>query len=151
MKTLIAFFAALLCLSAPAAFAQRGPGPMWHGSGGWGPGSSYNRMYDPKTVETVSGEVANVDRIVPRKGMSNGMHLALKTDKETLSVHLGPAWYLENQDVKIEKGDRIEVTGARITFAGRPAIIASELRKGNEVLTLRDKDGLPLWSAWRHR
>ncbi len=30
----------------------------------------------------------------------------VKTDKETVSVHLGPSWYLENQDVKIEPKTR---------------------------------------------
>jgi hypothetical protein len=91
--------AIVLLFAAPDAFAQRGPGMMWRGSGGWGPGSQYNRMYDPKAVETITGEVTSVDRITPVKGMSGGIHMNVKTDKETISVHLGPAWYLENQDV----------------------------------------------------
>ena len=66
-----------------------GPGMMWRGSGGWGPGTQYNRMYDPKTVETISGEVTSVDRITPAKGMSGGVHMNVKTDNETISVHLG--------------------------------------------------------------
>src|SRR5512138_1523626 len=124
MKTFLAAVVALMWLSVAGSFAQMGPGrgPTWRGSSGWGPGSSYNRMYDLKTVETVSGEVVNVDQIVPGKGMSNGMHLTLKTDKETFSVHLGPSWYLENQDVKIQPKDRLEVKGSRVTFAGKPAI-----------------------------
>jgi hypothetical protein len=83
--------------------------------------------------------------------MSKGVHLTLKTDKETVSVHLGPAWYLENQDVKIEKKDRLEIKGSRVSFGGKPAIIASEVRKGDQILTLRDNDGFPVWSAWRRR
>ena len=53
-------------------------------------GSQYNRMYDPQTVETVSGKVISVDMITSMKGMSHGVRLTLKTDKETLSIHLGP-------------------------------------------------------------
>jgi hypothetical protein len=121
------------------------------GSGGWGAGSSYGRMYDLKTVETVSGEVIRVERITPMKGMSSGVHLMLKTDKGTLSVHLGPAWYLENQDIKIEAKDKIEVKGSSITFEGKPAVIAAEVRKGNDVLKLRDEAGFPSWSGWRRR
>jgi hypothetical protein len=108
-------------------------------------------MYDLKTVETVSGEVISVDRITPMKGMSSGVHLMLKTDKETLSVHLGPVWYLENQDIKIEAKDKIEVKGSKITFEGKPAIIAAEVRKGDDVLKLRDEAGFPSWSGWRRR
>ena len=120
---------------------------MWRGSGGWGQGSPYNKMYDPKAVETITGEVTNVDRITPAKGMSGGLHMSVKTDKETISVHLGPSWYLENQDVKIEAKDKVEVKGARTTFAGKPAIIAAEVKKGDEVLKLRDDNGFPVWAV----
>jgi hypothetical protein len=124
---------------------------MWRGSSGWGPGTPYNQMYDPKTVETVTGEVVSVSTITPNKGMGTGVHMAVKTDKETISVHLGPTWYLENQDVKIEAKDRVEVKGARVTFGGKPAIIANEVKKGDEVLKLRDDAGFPVWSGWRRR
>jgi hypothetical protein len=144
--------AAIALLFAPAeSYAQKGPGTMWRGSGGWGPGSQYNKMYDPKAVETVSGEVTAVDRITPAKGMSGGIHILVKSDKEPISVHLGPAWYLENQDVKIEPGDKVEVKGAKTTLAGKPAIIAAEVKKGDEVLKLRDDNGFPVWSGWRRR
>jgi hypothetical protein len=142
-------FAALALLVAAQAVAQ--PGVKWRGSGGWGHGGPYGRMYDPKNVERISGEVVGVERFTPRKGMSAGVHVTVKTDKETVSVHLGPAWYLENQDVKLEPMDRVEVRGARVTVGGKPAIIAADVRKGDEVLTLRDERGVPAWSGWRRR
>ena len=110
---------------AGLSFAQPRGGMMWRGSVGWGPGTPYNKMYDPKTVETINGEVISVDRITPNKGMAGGFHMNVKTDKETVSVHLGPSWYMENQDVKLEPKDKVEVKGSRITFGGKPAIIAS--------------------------
>ncbi|HUK81675.1 MAG TPA: DNA-binding protein [Verrucomicrobiae bacterium] len=130
-------------LDASVALAQRG--------GGWGRNAQYNRMYDPKTVETLSGEVLSVETFTPNKGMSAGVHLQLKTDKEIVSVHLGPAWFIENQDVKIEPKDRIEVKGSRVTFDGKPAVIAGEVKKGDEVLKLRDDNGVPVWAGWRRR
>ena len=136
---------------AGLSFAQPRGGMMWRGSGGWGPGTPYNKMYDPKTVETINGEVISVDRITPNKGMAGGVHMNVKTDKETVSVHLGPSWYMENQDVKIAPKDKVEVKGAKITFAGKPAIIAAEVKKGDEVLKLRDDSGFPVWSGWRRR
>ncbi len=129
------------------SLAQRGM--KWRGSGGWGIESQYGRMYDPKTVESVSGEVMIVDKITPRKGMFYGVHLMLKTDKETISIHLGPGWYIENQDIKIEPKDKIEVKGSRITFEGKPVIVVSEIKKGNELLKLRDENGFPVWSGWK--
>jgi hypothetical protein len=29
------------------------------------------------------------------------VHMKLKTEKETISIHLGPGWTIESQDVKI--------------------------------------------------
>jgi hypothetical protein len=119
------------------------------GSGGWGMKGSYQRTYNPATVETVKGEVVAVEKVTPIKGMQYGIHLLVKTDKETVSVHLGPAWFIERQDTKIEKGDRIEVKGSRVTIGGKPAIIAAEVKKGDHVLVLRDSAGVPVWSGWR--
>lgn len=140
----------MLCLVlTTASFAQQGM--QWRGGGGWGAGGPYNRVYDLKTVETVSGEVVSVDVITPMKGMCYGVHLTLKTQKESISVHLGPGWYIENQDTKIEPKDKVEVKGSRIVFDGKPAIIAAEVKKGEETLRLRDEKGFPFWSGWRKR
>jgi hypothetical protein len=151
IKVLLSIGTVALVVAAADSFAQRGPGMMWRGSGGWGAGSPYNKMYDPKTVETVTGEVVSVSQITPNKGMGAGVHMILKTSKETISVHLGPGWYLENQDVKIEAKDKVEVKGSKITFGGTPAIIAMEVKKGDEVLKLRDDAGYPVWAGWRRR
>jgi hypothetical protein len=114
---------------------------------GWAAGSSYNRLYNPLTVETDSGEVVSVQKIVPARGMSGGLHFILKSDKGTVSVHLGPAWFLEREGIKIEPKDRVSVRGSRITFKGKPAIIAAEISKGERTWKLRDDNGIPLWSG----
>ncbi len=112
-------------------------------------GGGYQRMYDPATVETVTGTIESLDRTVPMRGMSRGVHLTLKTDKGSISVHLGPEWYVERLDEKLAKGDQVEVKGSRVTFAGNPAIIAAEVKKGDAVLKLRDEKGVPSWAGWR--
>lgn len=139
----------ILCvlMLATESFAQ--PMMKGKGGGGWGMGSQYGRMYDPKTVETISGVVEKVQKITPMKGMSYGVHILVKTDKETVDVHLGPGWYIDNQDVKIMAGDKVEVKGSRVIFQDKPAIIAAEVKKGDEVLKLRDESGFPVWAGWR--
>lgn len=131
---------------ATDAMAQRG-----RDGGGWSQGTDYDSNYNSQTIETLSGEVVSVDKLTPIKGMNPGVHAVVETDKETVSVHLGPGWYIENQDVQINPKDNIEVKGSRITFEGKPAIIAAEVTKGDEVLTLRDASGFPAWSGWRRR
>jgi hypothetical protein len=57
--------------------------------------------------------------------MSSGVQLTVEMDKETISAHLGPAWYVQRQDIKIVPGDKVEIPGSRITFQRQPAIIAA--------------------------
>jgi len=118
-------------------------------SGGWGMGGAYQRLYNPATVETISGEITAIDKVTPVKGMSYGIHLMVKTDKETVSVQLGPDWFIERLDTKLAKGDAVEVKGSRITYNGKPAIVAAEVKKGDAVLKLRDESGIPAWAGWR--
>ena len=116
--------------------------------GGLGPGgeAGYDRMYDPKTVETVSGEVVSVDKITDR-GKGFGVSLTLKTGKETILVYLGPGWFLEKQDLSFAPKDQVEVTGSHITLQGKPAIIAAQVKKGDKSLKLRDPAGIPAWAG----
>ena len=145
LTTFTAVIAAVGLVFAAESSARKGMD--WKGSGGWGVGSQYNQMYDLKTIETHSGEVVSMDNVTPIRGMSYGIHLTLKTEKETVSVHLGPGWYIENQDIKIEPKDKVDVTGSRITYEGKPAILAAEIKKGEETLNLRDEGGVPVWSG----
>lgn len=98
------------------AFAQ--PMMKSHWSGGWLAGSQYSRIHDPKTVESISGKIVKVATNTPQRGMSYGIHLIVTADNEIISVHLGPSWYIERLDAKIEKGDKVEVKGSRVTLSG---------------------------------
>ena len=121
----------------------------WRGSGGWGADSPYNRCYDPTRVATFSGNVTGITTTVPMPGMTDGVSLVLTMKEVSIPVQLGPAWYIERLDARIEVGDRIEVTGAKAFAAGLPAVIAAEVRKGDSVLVLRDAAGIPIWAGWR--
>ena len=141
----LSVFVIALCAEAFGQGAGRGKGM------GWGRNSAYQRLYDTATVETIEGEVFKTEYIVPTRGMRQGVHLQLKVDDELLAVHLGPRWFLDKQDVQIAKGDYIKVTGSRVTFNGKPAIIAAEIVKDDEILRLRDEGGFPAWAGWRNR
>lgn len=118
---------------------------------GWNPGSKYNQLYDIKTVETINGQVISVDQVSHNNGISSGVHLIINTGTENISVHLGPAWYIDNQDIQIVKDDMITVTGSKVDYNGGQIIIAKDVIKGNNELMLRDDNGYPLWSGWRNK
>lgn len=140
-------------LAVPLAVAaQAGPG---FGSGGCpgcgnmgGPGAGMMggpgaRAFDPKAVTTIQGEIQDVQRIA--RGRHEGIHLTVATGSEKVTVHLGPGFYVDTQTLKLAKGDTVEVKGARTTFHGQPVIIAQEVRRNDQVLALRDANGIPLW------
>ena len=137
MKSKLAFVT-LMCvvLLAANAWAQLGKGR-----------NAARRIYNPATVETLGGEVVSVDKSTSRQGRSLGVHFTLKTDKETIPVHLGPGWYVDQQELKLAPGDKVEVSGSRVTYQGKPAIIAGQVKKDGKTLQLRDANGVPAWAG----
>jgi hypothetical protein len=109
------------------------------------------KMYNAQittSVRCVITEVGHVDHVWgPIKGKSYGVNLTVKTDKETLTVYLGPSWYIDRQDIKIKKNDIVEVKGCKKIYNGGYVIVAKEIIKDNKVLRLRDDDGNPVWEA----
>ena len=104
--------------------------------------------FNPKTIETVQGIVVEAPE-VKESGIPEMERLTLKTKQEKLTVVLGPNWYLARQDWKINLLDRLAVTGSRLNLNGRPALIAQEVKKGEQVMKLRDSSGRPLWARPR--
>ncbi|NBC18929.1 MAG: hypothetical protein GVY18_16635 [Bacteroidetes bacterium] len=137
MKRTLSFAFILALLLPLAAMAQRGTGRM-----------NMDHRYDPAAEETVEGTVEAVE-LMPAPRAGTGVHLQLRTEDGLLPVHLGPSWYITNQDVQIDEGDAIEVVGARITVDGAPALIAGTIRRGDGLLVLRDEAGFPAWRGWR--
>lgn len=150
MKQRLATLLAVLAVASIAFPVQaNGQGRFrWRGSQGWGGGSQYSRIYDATTVDTVEGNVVNVDLFSPGPGMAPGVHLLLRAGDETITVHLGPAWYIENQEGQIESGDQVRVVGSRVSLDGEAVLIAAAVTRGNETLVLRDEIGVPFWSGW---
>lgn len=147
LHRILALSGMLLLLVAPFAWAQpAGPGPGMGGrgpGGGMGPGRGMGPVmqYDPQNLETVSGEVTQVQK--SQRG-AKGILLQVKTDKETLLVMLGPAAYVE-QNMQIAVQDKVEIKGTRIQHPQQALLIAGEVKKGDQVLKLRDDQGKPLW------
>lgn len=143
MKKYVIFGAAVLfLLAAAAAFGQQG----WNSCRGAGRGAAYGAMYDPAKAETLSGEVVSLEKI---GRMGRGVGFLLNTGKETLTIHLGPEWYIEQQNPKISAGDSVEVKGVRTVRWGKDVFVAAEIKKGGEILRLRDENGFPVWAGWR--
>ena len=122
------------------------PVDLWaqHGYGAMAD-SMHHEPYNAKTVETVMGEVKLIKQLPGRMEGMIGIHAMLETGSETIEVHMGPSSYLTKQSLQIKEGDTIEVTGSRITHNDKPAILAKEVKRGDEMLILRNEQGKPNW------
>jgi hypothetical protein len=117
-----------------------------------------NPAYDPNNEATFKGTVADVrggrsplSRVfqfhtlgLGHKGVQE-KQLLLKTDTDTVQIHLGPTAFLTENNVEIRKGDALEVTGSRVTVGDSQVILARAIRKGGNEWVLRDATGHPLW------
>ncbi|MFA5111595.1 MAG: hypothetical protein WC443_09330 [Desulfobaccales bacterium] len=140
MKKIMVFplIIVVLALVCPS-LAQPGPG------GGMGMGPS---LYNPQTVTTVTGQVEKLEELSMGPGGGMGMKFQearLKTEKGSLLVHLGPAWYLDQQKFALKAGDTLKVTGSQVSLNNQPAIIAKEVDANGKTLKLRDDQGIPAW------
>jgi hypothetical protein len=103
------------------------------------------RMWNPDAIATVAGTVEAVERIEMGDGLAC-VRLQLRTGDGVLQVRVAPDWYLAEQKRTFAAGERIEVKGSRITFAGAPALVAGEIVRGGERIVLRAADGKPAWA-----
>jgi hypothetical protein len=116
-----------------------------------GTGRQASPMYDVKTETTIRGTVESVELVSgagdrDRRALG-GTHLRVKTEKETLEVHVGPTAYLTEKGITLVKGDTLEILGSRVTVDKEPVVIARQIKKGDNTWTLRDAAGRPLWSG----
>ena len=174
MRVLETSMALVFGLVASLAFAQMGSQNMGQGMHQ----GMRARLYDPSTVTTVKGTVTDVEvnsmgsmmnqqgtKMGQQGGMMNqhpamsrmthkgwmGTHLTLKIENGFLDVILGPSSYITEKNFTFVKGDQIEVTGSKVTRNGQQELIARSVKKGNKTLTLRNDQGIPLWSRNRQQ
>ncbi len=109
---------------------------------------AYQQMYDPSTEETIKGSITKIDSITPATDMVQLVRITVKTDTGTVSVHLAPASYLQEQQVTLKPQRKVEVKGSRVMYDGKPTILASWIKANGKEAGLRDTgDGTPNWDT----
>ena len=103
--------------------------------------------YNQATETTLTGTVDAITNPPSSGPGGGGLHLVLSAPAGPIDVHVGPSWFVNSKNVTFAKGDVLTVVGSKVTMAGQEALIAREIKKGDQVLTLRDTKGFPLWSG----
>ena len=108
-------------------------------------GLDLERGYDRNTVVKISGSVA-----VPPRSIAGGlMALEMSLQGEQVVVVLGPAWYLQDDNLDWKVGDQVTVQGS---FAqgkdGRAYLLSQQITTpGGTTIELRGQNGRPSWSG----
>ncbi|MBZ5494381.1 MAG: hypothetical protein LAO76_25935 [Acidobacteriia bacterium] len=101
--------------------------------------------YAPTSEQTMRGWVVETkDFECPVTG-TVGSHITVKNETSSIEVHLAPASFMKQYEIKFRKGDNVTVIGSKITFEGKSALIAKSVAIGNDTYNFRDQSGKPLW------
>jgi DNA/RNA endonuclease YhcR with UshA esterase domain len=101
--------------------------------------------YDIAAETKFKGVIDEVkDRECPISG-TMGAHLMIKADGKVYEVHIAPTKMVKSYDVVFQKGDEVEIKGVKTTFQGVDAILAREIKRGNDDFVFRDPQGKPIW------
>lgn len=84
------------------------------------------------------------DRNCPISG-GMGSHLMVKIDNKVYEVHVASTKFVKSYEVVFQKGDEIEITGMKTRFQDTDAILAREIKRGNDDFLFRDEKGKPIW------
>ena len=100
--------------------------------------------YDPATETKLKGVVEEL-KFVPPSGGKPLAYLVIKSGADTLQVFLCPKAFLDQMGTTFNPQDKVEITGSKVKQDGEDLILAREVDKGDDMLTLRFKDGKPAW------
>lgn len=115
---------------------------------GAGPATNVGRQFDASTLTHLTGSITRIERV--SHGLrAAGVHLVLAVKGQPVTVVLGPSWYIDQQTLKLNPGDVVQVTGSQIRQNGRTVIVATEVHKGGSTMQLRSPGGVPLWAGGR--
>ena len=104
--------------------------------------------YDKSAMTTFKAQVVSLDKEECKGCKMMHVDLVVQTKDEKLTVRLGPAWYIDKQGL-LEKNDVVEIYASKTKKGDTDFLVAGKIIKGEDVLVLRDKDGLPMWRGWR--
>jgi len=128
-----------LVLAAVFLF-QGKPVPKQHGND--------SLKYDTKAEVKLKGTVEDVKQSSDTADKSTVLIVNTSTTK--VEVYLCPRAFLESMSMDFKNGDEVEVSGSKIKHGDGEIVLAREVVKGTDTLTLREVNGTPLW-RWRNR
>jgi hypothetical protein len=100
------------------------------------------------TEETIQGSIKEIQQIPgQRPGMVGLRFVVAASTGDAVTVLVGPAYYLAQAGYSPKVGDKISVEGFMIQSDIDTLMVARTITAGSVTVTLRDEQGMPLWSG----
>ena len=95
-----------------------------------------------RTAEGKITEVVYLPGATPDGGM---VEVRLQSAGQSQLIRLAPVGFLKQSGLLLREGDTVIVKGFPVAGMEGDLLIATELRKGEKTLSLRDPRGRPAW------
>ena len=121
----------------------------------FGQGRNRVHTFDVTTPVEVSGKIIKVETVKATTGgygrYSGGIHLTIQQGDKQSVVHLGPAAYMNSNNWEFKEGEMVTVNAYNGTGNYSGQLFAADVTRNGKQLTLRDKDGFPMWRQSMNR
>jgi hypothetical protein len=121
--------------------------PLSHASAQQDSAAAKIRTYDATSAVTLTG--VKIIRVDTLSGTNNpSLSLVVESGADSLNAMIGPVTFLASNSLTLAAGDVVDISGSKVTMAGKPSLIATEIKKGETKVVLRDKaTGAPAWPS----
>ena len=106
------------------------------------PWASSSGATDLRTAEGKITEVVYLPGATPDGGM---VEVRLQSAGQNQLIRLAPVGFLKQSGLLLREGDTVTVKGFPVTGMEGDLLVATELRKGEKTLSVRDPRGRPAW------
>jgi hypothetical protein len=116
---------------------------------GWEADSEYNKLYNAKELDKLTGEITKFLEVTPLPGMDRGTAFLLAEGTgESIIVHLCPASFAGWQETGLQKGIKTKVKGSWAVIGDKDVFMAAKVKQGDhfEFKVRLTKDGTPFWT-----
>ena len=94
---------------------------------------------------TLDGEILGIDKQSPETHLAQNVVLRVQTESGQVDMLLAPSWVLDEKGLSFAPKERVQVKGTQRFEAGHSVFEVQTLKRGEDVIELRDDAGKPLW------
>lgn len=100
---------------------------------------------DASSERTLDGKVVDITEVKFNDGVKPARAIKVSTSGGEETVLLGPAWYMDNQDIGCRTGDPVKIHARRVTISGQPYLLAHSIEHSGKSTVFIDDSDHPVW------